>query len=151
MVKRTAQMAKDGMYRGKAGDYRVMSELIVRGINAFIPCVDYGIDILLQNGKKVQVKTSKLVKNKANNSRYYHFGLNRRKGNNNDKCDFYILWCLDFPKFSTFYIIPSENITLTGVDLFPHSVGTSPFSKKTFSRKRSKWEVYRECWDSLKT
>jgi len=43
---------------GAAGEYRVASELLLRGFMPMIAAVDMGVDIVLQDGPTIQVKTS---------------------------------------------------------------------------------------------
>lgn len=51
----------DMLKLGEAGQLRVMSELILRGHCPYRPVVDdHGVDILLSNGLRIQVKTVKL-------------------------------------------------------------------------------------------
>lgn len=42
---------------GKAGEYRVLSELLSRGILASPYLIDDGSDLVLNNGKRIQVKS----------------------------------------------------------------------------------------------
>jgi len=42
---------------GKAGEYRVISELLLRGWNPMLASIDDGVDIILDNNKTIQVKT----------------------------------------------------------------------------------------------
>ena len=54
-------LTSESRYVGKAGEYRVVSELIFRGYNANIISVDDGIDIVATKNDKlfnIQVKTS---------------------------------------------------------------------------------------------
>jgi len=44
---------------GKMGEFRVFVKLLEHGLVPYVPLVDEGIDCLLQNGTKVQVKTVK--------------------------------------------------------------------------------------------
>lgn len=53
-------------YRGKAGEYAVVSELLFRGYNAALVAVDVGMDIVAHKDKQtfhIQVKTSAPSKN----------------------------------------------------------------------------------------
>lgn len=42
---------------GKMGELRVFSKLLEQGLVPYVPLVDEGIDCLLKNGIKIQVKT----------------------------------------------------------------------------------------------
>ncbi len=75
---------------GKAGEFRVISELILKGHSPALVCCDNGIDIVLENGYKIQVKTSrKIYKSKKSGSgynlkspsEYYAFTLSHGKHN----------------------------------------------------------------------
>ena len=83
---------------GLAGEFRIMSELILRG--------DNGIDIILDSGKRIQVKSSK-----RNGRRFYRFSL--RKGNKKEivdlatYCDFLICWGIEEDMF---WIIPTNKL-----------------------------------------
>ena len=60
--------APSSMYIGKAGEYAVMSELLLRGYNANEMTVDDGIDVIASRNNVVyyiQVKTSMLSPNKT--------------------------------------------------------------------------------------
>lgn len=100
---------------GKAGEYRVMSELILRGHFPMTPPVDNGTDIVLENGFRIQVKTSHL--NQKKHASYplglYRFELMetgyRAKYQNvirdwTKRCDFLVLWCIDEDRF---FVLPA--------------------------------------------
>ena len=140
---------------GQAGEHRVMSELLIRGISPFTSRLDHGIDMILINGKTIQVKTSKKHYNKATNGSCYHFQLTGKwiktngesKKRNSDKYDFLICWCIED---DVFYIIPSfEILDKKSVDLYPNTIGKSPFGKTAFTRDRSKWNIYKSRWELL--
>jgi len=44
---------------GKMGEFRVFVKLLEQGLVPYVPLVDEGIDCLLQNGIKIQIKTVK--------------------------------------------------------------------------------------------
>ena len=100
---------------GKAGEYRVASELIMRGHAVFFPAIDLGADLLIENGIRIQVKSCHLVER---NSQVAYFitptyrivhrdmkqvSLKDRK--TSDECDFVIVWGIDENRF---WVIPSE-------------------------------------------
>jgi hypothetical protein len=43
----------------------VLAELLVRDVNAYLPVVDVGVDILTMRGTRIQVKTTKLRRRKT--------------------------------------------------------------------------------------
>ena len=153
---------KGNQYLGTAGEFRVMSELLLRGFNGAKSYLDHGIDVILEDGKKIQVKTATRFKNKYNNSTLYHFaigGWHSKKDGTKKKrisvpVDFYIFWCVED---NAFFIIPAPEVTgMLGektsfqIDLFPNSFGRSPNGGKLFKRNRSKWGKYKEAWELLK-
>lgn len=50
-------MAISHLLLGQAGVYRVLAELLRREVNAYLPVVDVGVDILTMRGVRIQVKT----------------------------------------------------------------------------------------------
>lgn len=94
---------------GLAGEFRVMSELLLRGYNPAKSYMDNGVDIILENGNKIQVKTA-TKKLKNNRSSGYRFNLTR--GEKKKKLDFSLfdfLICA-IPSENAFFIIPSNEI-----------------------------------------
>jgi len=129
---------------GLAGEFRVMSELLLRGHNPAKSYVDNGIDLILENGTKIQVKTtSKILNNKkvgVGAAAEYRFYLG--KGNKKAKVkfseyvDFLIFWAV---KENKFWIIPSKildmKIALTIGGLRKH--------------RDNHYDIYENKWDSL--
>ena len=129
-----------------------MSELVLRGFNPAKSYLDHGVDLILENGRRLQVKSASRFKNKANNSTYYHFAVGgwygKKDGNRLKKrsspVDFYIFWCVEDNQF---YVIPSEIVLISG----PQG-GTSGFQLDVYpgsSRQRGRHEMYRDKWDQL--
>lgn len=50
--------SKWSTHTGMAGNYRVASELLLRGLNPFFPAVDDGVDLVVDGIVKVQVKSA---------------------------------------------------------------------------------------------
>ncbi len=48
----------DVRFIGRAGEHRVVSELLLKGHNPSIAVIDQGVDIILENGTTIQVKTT---------------------------------------------------------------------------------------------
>jgi hypothetical protein len=48
------------LFLGQAGLHRVLAELLRRGVNAYIPAIDVGVDLLTGTGLRVQVKSGRL-------------------------------------------------------------------------------------------
>jgi len=142
-------------YTGMAGEHRIISELLLRGIKVYSAKLDHGIDLMLENGKTIQVKAAHLYHNKCTNGKYYHFSLKEwykikdgtRKSNDSEKVDFYIFWCIDI---DSFYVIPRYELgDRAGIDLYPATMGASPHRKTKFPRDRSQFNIYKEKWDLL--
>lgn len=111
--------------------------------------------MVLDNGKKIQVKAAYLNRNTANHSNSYrfavrHWGENRRGTalyHVQEMCDFWILWCIEA---NAFYIIPAQDIVAKfGVNLYPASIGSSADGKTKYTRNRSIYNKYLERWDLL--
>jgi len=121
---------------GAAGELRVMSELMLKGFNPAKSYLDNGIDLILENGKKLQVKTShKLLRNLKRKASYgYGFSLqdwkNRRHKLN---IDFIVCWCIED---NIFLIIPKTELNATRIYFVP-------------SWKNSHLRRYINTWDLL--
>lgn len=102
---------------GKAGEHRVISELMLRGHCPSIPEVDNGVDIILENGLHLQVKTSHLGRtenpHRSYKLGYYRFNLletgYKAKYQNVTRdwtlhCDYLVLWGIDEDRF---WILPA--------------------------------------------
>ena len=100
---------------GKAGEYRVASELILRGHAVYFPAVDMGADLTIENGIRVQVKTCHLVKQNSQTAYFIdpshhiiHDGMKQvslRDRKMSDECDFVVVWGIDENRF---WVIPAD-------------------------------------------
>lgn len=108
---------------GKAGEYAVAAQLILRGVDVYVPLSDYGVDLLTGNGCRVQVKSShmsttpKMVAEHGPTA--YLFPLHRTRsvvsrGKTSarknlpllsDSCDVLVLWGINE---SRFWVVPSN-------------------------------------------
>lgn len=118
---------------GLAGELRVMSELLLRGHNPAKSYLEDGADIILMDGRKIEVKCAHKL-NRENGYNYNvkcgHAGSKRTLPN----CDFIICWCIDDDMF---FIIPFAEVkNLTSIAL--------PSIKR-----KSKYSCYRNNWDLL--
>ena len=101
----------DSQEIGLAGELRVMSELILRGYNPAKSYIDNGIDFILEDGTKIQVKTTLKKSSDKKGFMSYRFGM--RKGNDKKKinpssyCHFIICWGISDNQF---WIIPANKI-----------------------------------------
>jgi len=148
---------------GKAGELRVRSELLLRRIPAAVFDQDMGTDIILGNGKKIQVKTAvePSLDKKAYSWRYSFSirqsqfrsdgnGKYKKKYTKKDykgKADYFILWCV---KDNIFYIIPEKEIgKKISIAIF------TPEHLRKYKRHKqykstSKYEKYKNNWEVLK-
>jgi hypothetical protein len=146
---------------GKAGELRVRSELLLRNISPAVFDQDSGADIILQNGKKIQVKTA-LKPVESNSSWKYCFWIKRMRvrkkskgvwerkftdDNYRDKVNFFIFWLVEN---NLFYIIPEEKLK----DIRQLSI-TIPnpdklHKKRTWIGFTTKYEQYKENWEQLR-
>jgi len=101
------------MMIGQAMVYRVAAELLLRGHVPYIPSVDSGVDILLDNGLRIQVKARSLQAHPAypegcygfstkENSRKGKWGLRKRDWSK--ICDFIIYVGIDEMRY---FVVPS--------------------------------------------
>jgi len=120
---------KGSIKTGAAGVFRIMSELILRGYSPYLPGADdHGVDIMLSDGTRIQVKTAHLSDEKRSYkyrgevqispSRLYHFNFGTRSGYRknlpittlrrekrcSEEIDFMILFGIEE---SRFWVIPS--------------------------------------------
>jgi len=104
---------------GQAGVYAVASELAIRGLHVHFPSVDYGYDLMIDHGIRIQVKA---VRKRTIDPKYgpdaYLFkfwtpGTVYKKGRQRDYssvCDFIVLWGVDERRF---WIVPSALVANT--------------------------------------
>jgi len=119
-----------------AGEHRVASELLVRGLNVGMFFVDDGTDLITETGLRIQVKAAR----KAPNRDYYSFSCQtwkKRKGVATEipsplLVDYLILWAVDD---DIFFVIPANIVR--GVTGFLMGV------------KNSKYAKYRNDWQQI--
>jgi len=147
----------NSLYIGKAGEYRVASELMLRGYGVLMAIVDNGIDLVTDNNLHIQVKTSNRRTGKSRNPNWgdrqlYNFSLDlhrRRRGDPKWKVeihpltgvDFVICWAIDD---NDFYIIPVQEVR--GV----HGIIINGNKYNRIEYGRNRWLRYRNNWDVLK-
>jgi hypothetical protein len=139
---------KDNLMLGRAGELRVASELLLRGIEVYLnTSADSGVDLILSNSKKVQVKTARLTTNRQPTWRSYCWSFKswRRvekhyESHSLKDVDYVILWAVDD---DVFFIIPADEVRGSySIRLNP---GSSYPSKKVSNHMR-----FKDAWDSLK-
>lgn len=140
--RRDSKLPFTGMERlrlGLAGEFRVMSELLLRGHNPSKSYLQDGADLTLENSLRLEVKSSHRYADKRGT--YYMCNLkggHRKQRQQLDSFDFLILWCVDD---DVFYIIPKAEVILT-------PSGTIAFTT-TSENARHRYAQYRERWDLL--
>lgn len=147
---------------GKAGELRVRSELLLQGFSPAVCDQDNGVDIILvENGKKLQIKTSYRPAHTPSSYSYkYSFGIRRAQFRNNNAgmytkkftkksyegvVDFFVFWLVEHDMF---YIIP-ENIIGEKISI----VVPTPVNDRKYRindrKSKSKYEKYRDAWHLL--
>ena len=115
------EYGQDFQLRGQAAVWRVASELAMRGHVPFFPGLDVGVDLVLENGLRLQIKSGSLAHRqkpgvKANIG--YFFNLRRGCWDSSTKkytgakrrsyaevADFFVLWGINE---SRFFIVPTN-------------------------------------------
>lgn len=120
------EVARDSIRTGERGVLLVMEELLHRGVNPYKPAVDdHGVDLMLLNGLRIQVKAAHLSHSDSKyplRSRNYifscaknTFGSGYRRVQNrrifSDECDFVLFVGLDQRRF---WIVPSPVVDAHG-------------------------------------
>jgi len=123
---------------GKAGEYAVAAQLMLRGATPCFPAVDTGVDLVTTEGCRIQVKSVHLCTTPAtvrkNTEGVYRFSfpqhifrnsstrgpvksVRRDKPQFAEYCDVVALWGIDHNRF---WIVPAKLLDkLQGIDLGP--------------------------------
>lgn len=149
---------------GKAGELRIRSELLLRGFSPAVFDQDTGVDIILENGKRLQVKTSlKPIYSKKDYSWRYSFrvralqlrpkvgtGLYEKKFTKDSyagKVDFFILWLIEN---DLFYIIPEGEVGKKLSLVIPTPNKLRKYKKHSWKGSESKYSKYLGNWEQLR-
>lgn len=106
---------------GTAAEYRVISEVLLRGHSPYKPACDIGTDLIIENGLRIQIKAARLRyynKRTQAGKKCYSFSL-RQQGpenwNNGRRisrmrdwslsCDFFVFWCFEEDRF---FVVPES-------------------------------------------
>ena len=146
---------RDRNFIGIAGEFRVMSELFLRKFNPSKSYLEDGPDLILNDGKRIEVKSShrfekgkkyysltlnkngRTYKNSTRISGYnFTFRSGKHKGKILKKFDFAVCWCIDD---NVFYVVPAEQINGGGI----HVCDISENAKHKFNEYRNNWEILR--------
>lgn len=106
-------------FTGQAGLYAVASRLSLLNHSVYIPSVDEGVDIMLGNGLRIQVKCRHIARTKGVSGRSYTVPLWKkkkyRKGKDyditqcyTDAVDFVIFWAIEDNRF---FVFPAAEVT----------------------------------------
>jgi len=110
-------MAGSTQYIGRAGEFAVASQLLLRGVPVSFPAVDAGYD-LLAGQLRIQVKTARKFRHRVAGSWGYVFNIGVSKWDSHTRhfykaravgtVDFYVLWGVDENRF---WIVPAHALT----------------------------------------
>ena len=107
---------------GKAGEYAVAAQLMIRGVPVFFPGADYGVDILTSKGCRIQVKSAhissspKMVKQHGEGAYLFPLHQSRRFPMSNSRvrviktprpseyCDVMVFWGIEQNRF---WVVPA--------------------------------------------
>lgn len=147
---------------GKAGELRVRSELLKRGIGCGAYDYDDGTDVVTSKGSKIGVKTSgKPNYDKKAYSWRYTFSIRQPQIRNAGEgfyqkkymrrdyfgfVDYWILWCV---QDDLFYIIPNSEIGQKISIAIPTPEHLRKYSSHGEYRSTSKYEKYKNNWEQL--
>jgi len=105
--------AKQAAYTGKAGEYIVAGQLMLRGEKILWPSVDVGYDLMTRAGCRIQVKTAHLYT--AKETPRYFFPLRDKRNLFSEVCDYVVFYGIEQNRF---WIVPSALVdSCTGVEL----------------------------------
>ncbi len=106
--------------QGMAGVYAVASRLCLLGHTPFFPSVDFGVDIMLDNGLKIQVKCGHIRQHPGYSQGVYSFDIRKAftivgsKVFKHQKdrtyvgtCDFIIFWAIEEGRF---FVLPVHEV-----------------------------------------
>jgi hypothetical protein len=102
---------------GKAGEYAVATQLLLRGTLVYWPSVDFGCDLETENHCRLQIKCGHLSNSDGRESSHYMFMLRKKtpvpKANRtvewmerrplSEVCDFVVFWGIEQNRF---WIVP---------------------------------------------
>lgn len=122
---------------GAAGELRVMSELMLKGFNPAKSYLDNGIDLILENGKTIQVKTSHKslytkLKREQPTLKYQFAFQNWKNKKHNLIVDIIICWAIED---NIFFIIPKADINAVGLSFTPS------WSKNKLNPYINNWKI----------
>jgi hypothetical protein len=152
MKRQNKEQGRQNIMTGRAGEYAVAAQLLLRGVNPCFSAVDQGVDLIGPKGCRIQVKSVHLTCTpktlKKNLDGVYRFGFDRNRYRYNSSrgpikdhitrrppmseyCDIVILWGIEQNRF---WIVPSSLLdSVDGVALGPDN--SRGFSKDVDAMK----------------
>ncbi len=79
-------VGKQNRLQGKAAEYRVASELLLRGLHTHFPSIEEGYDIMVGGGIRVQVKSTNLRHNSVTPNGAYWFRFRKVSNYRTNSC-----------------------------------------------------------------
>ena len=132
------------MMFGIAGELRVASELLIRGIGCSRPFVDHGVDLITDGGLRIQVKTAMPTSTLG----YYKDGKPQKRSRSFAFClvrgtenEFYVIW---LPVPDTFYIFPFDAVKINDYRQTFRIYRESGKKNTLFSAYEGSWELIEE-------
>jgi predicted Zn-ribbon and HTH transcriptional regulator len=136
---------------GKAGEFRVASELLLRGHSIFMPTVDNGMDLVIDDGVTIQIKCGhkQPYGESGHTLNCYRFNFHKSYSKSQKEIhivphelnvDFVICWAIDDDEF---YVIPADKIRGKTYLSF-----TADEEKRTHV-KWNAWHPYLNAWGIL--
>jgi hypothetical protein len=158
--KKPTRATREGQLRAHAAVWAVASQLALHGRVPHFPGVDFGYDLLLENGIRLQVKMSMLRQPRVNNyvEGAYCFNLRRSvwdaSTNRSSRkevrsyagvADFFVLWGVDEDRF---FIVPTSiknhNLWCTSRNYVSRSNNSKFFGQTTEKRlaeMENRWDL----------
>jgi hypothetical protein len=159
-LKAEEELAVEGGYIGKAGEYAALAELLFRGYNASLMSVDTGVDIVAIKDNftfNIQVKT----RNISSRGDSYHFNIriiSFKRHNNNSV--YYIFILRDTKKQKLNYLVlPLNELEKSIENNFVSIVGKGKLYRVTIKERNGKFYLgraendltfYLNRWDIIK-
>ena len=122
---------------GLAGEFRVMSELLLRGHNPAKSYLENGADLILENGLRIEVKSSHKRENNPKGYIFSFLGGHRKNIQKLDNIDFVICWCIDD---DCFYIIPPKLIAAASITI----CDTQSDTQLKYTSCKNNWGILNE-------
>lgn len=138
-------------YIGRAAEYRVVSELLLRGHRPAQLAFDDGVDILLVNGTRIQVRTARLSNEQKIKGCPDTYICNLKGGRRRDRklrsedVDIVVFWLVGT---NDFYIFPMSRLPDKWRIHIPADLNQGNPSR-TYARV--KYEEFKNLWSAFET